>query len=267
MRIPILPTLVTLGNAFCGFAAISFVMRAGAKPVNFEADMKFAGWMIMLGMVFDALDGRVARMTKMTSKFGVELDSLCDVITFGVAPAAIIKAIADQQHFYPRVAWVTSALFMLCAALRLARFNVETDEEESSHVAFTGLPSPAAGGFIASLAVLYFSLRGDAAEFGRVAGALEPVMDGLLFSVPFVAVVLGMLMISNVPYPHLVNKLLRGHGAFEHLIVVILVALFAVLTRPFSLPLFFGLYVVSGIVIALKHMIMRRGAQAPARKA
>ena len=256
MKIPILPTLVTLGNAFCGFAAISFVMRAGAHAARFEQDMKFAGWLVMLAMVFDALDGRVARMTKMTSRFGIELDSLCDLVSFGVAPAMIIKTIAHQQQLYPRVAWVTSALFMMCAALRLARFNVRTDEDESSHHAFTGLPSPAAGGFVASLAVLYYSLRGDAAEFGRVASAIEPVMDGLLYSVPFVAVALALLMVSNVPYPHLVNTFLREHGAFEHLTIIILISFLAVLTRPFSVPLFFGGYIVSGIVISLKRLVL-----------
>ena len=263
MKVPILPTLVTLGNAFCGFAAISYVMRAGASPSTFEGDMKLAGWLIMLAMVFDALDGRVARMTGMTSRFGVELDSLCDVISFGVAPGIIVKTIAHQQQLYPRVAWVTGAMFMLCAALRLARFNVETSEEESAHRSFTGMPSPAAAGFIASLAVLYYSLRGDAAEFGRVATALAPVMDGLLWSVPFVAVALALFMISNLPYPHLVNRLLRDHGPFEHLIAVILIALFAVLTRPFSLPLFFGIYVASGIVIGLKQTVMRRAVHRP----
>jgi CDP-diacylglycerol--serine O-phosphatidyltransferase len=256
IRIPILPTLVTLGNGFCGFAAISFVIHAGAHPMNFEADMKFAGWLIMLAMVFDALDGRVARMTNSTSRFGIELDSLCDVISFGVAPGVIIKTIAHQQRFYPNVAWVTGALFMLCAALRLARFNVETDQEESSHQGFTGLPSPAAGGFIASLAVLYYSLRAEEAEFGRVATVLAPFMDGLLWSVPFVGVGIALLMISNVPYPHFLNRLMRDYGPFEHLVAIILVILFAVLTRPFSLPLAFGLYAGSGIVLALKRMVM-----------
>jgi len=209
-------------------------------------------------MVFDALDGRVARMARMTSRFGMELDSLCDVISFGVAPAVIVKAIADQQGYYTRLAWVTSAVFMLCAALRLARFNAITDEDESSHQAFQGLPSPAAGGFIAALAVLYYSLRSDGSEFGRLANYLEPIMDGLLYGVPFVAVVLALLMISNVPYPHMFNRLLQGYGPFEQLVTVMLIALFAFLTKPFSLPLLFGIYVCSGIVLRLKHSVMKR---------
>ena len=256
-NVPILPTLVTLGNAFCGFAAINYVIQARMAGAEQGAVyMKYAGWLIILAIVFDALDGKVARLAKQTSEFGVQLDSLSDMISFGVAPAVMVKAIADMQNFYPRVAWITGALFMLCAALRLARFNVDTDDEDS-HLYFKGLPSPAAGGFIASLAVLNFSLRSDA-DFTSVATALEPVMDGLLFSVPFLAAILALLMISSVRYPHIAGRLLRADEPFDHLIRLILIALFVMLTRPFSLPIFFGLYVCMGIVLGVKELLYNR---------
>ncbi|HRU05791.1 MAG TPA: CDP-diacylglycerol--serine O-phosphatidyltransferase [Candidatus Brocadiia bacterium] len=256
-RIPILPTLVTLGNAFCGFAAISFTMDAHASPASFAENMKFAGWLIMLAIIFDALDGKVARLAKQTSKFGVELDSLSDVISFGVAPGLIIKTIAHQLQFYSRVAWVTGSLFMLCAALRLARFNVDTGMDEASHRSFHGLPSPAAGGFVASLAVMSYTLRSDS-DYGRVAAALEPIMDGLLCCLPFLGAALALLMISNVPYPHLATRLLRSREPFDHLVTIILILLFAMMTRPFSLPLFFGIYVFAGVVNSLKNLVMSR---------
>lgn len=251
--------MVTLGNAFCGFASITYVMRAqaAAYPEGYGRNLVMAGWLILLAMVFDALDGKVARLANQTSEFGIQLDSLSDAISFGVAPALIVKTIAKQQQFLERVGWVTGAMFMFCAILRLARFNVETSQDEESHQHFQGLPSPAAGGFIASLAVLTYSLRTEA-EYRGLASVLEPTMDGLLFSVPVLAAALALLMISNVRYPHPVSRMLRGQEPFDYLVTVILFALFAVLTRPFSLPILFGGYVLAGVVIALKGMVMSR---------
>lgn len=266
IRIPILPTLVTLGNGFCGFASISYVVNAqsAATPEAYGRNMVLAGWLIMLAMVFDALDGKVARLANQTSDFGIELDSLCDAVSFGVAPALIVKTIAHQQQFLERVAWITGAMFMLCAVLRLARFNVETDQEEESHMSFQGLPSPAAGGFVASLAVLTYSMRSEA-EYKGLAAVMEPFMDGLLFAIPILAAVLGLLMISNIPYPHLATRLLKGQEPFDYLVSVILVALFAILTRPFSLPVFFGGYVIAGVVLRLKNLVMVRVVEPSAR--
>ena len=256
-KVPILPTLVTLANAFCGFAAISYVMQARMDPTLAATYMKWAGWLILLAIVFDALDGKVARLAKQTSEFGVQLDSLSDMISFGVAPAVMVKAIADMQNFLPRVAWVTAALFMMCAALRLARFNVDTDDDAESHNYFRGLPSPAAGGLIASLAALSFALHSDA-DFKGIAAALAPAMDGLLFSLPFLAAVLALLMISNVRYPHIASRLLRNQEPFDYLIRIILLVLFVLLTRPFSLPILFVVYVGMGVVLGIKELLFRR---------
>jgi CDP-diacylglycerol--serine O-phosphatidyltransferase len=145
--VPILPTLVTLGNAFCGFTAIDYAMKAGASGADATRFYHWIGWsgvMILLAMVFDALDGKVARLAHATSDLGRELDSLCDVISFGVAPAVIVKTLASYQNYLPRLGWAASVLFVMCAALRLARFNIETDAAEESHWYFKGLPSPAA---------------------------------------------------------------------------------------------------------------------------
>jgi len=261
-RVPILPTLVTLGNAFCGFLAISYVVQAGADPQMFDHCIRWAGGLILFAMVFDALDGKVARLAHATSNFGAELDSLCDVISFGVAPALIVKVLATHQN-YPqaRVASAASLLFVMCAALRLARFNIETDASEESHWYFKGLPSPAAAGLIAAIAVNISEVREQARlahEFAAVAKQLIPVMDGLLCAAPYVAIVLALLMISRIRYVHVMNKLLRGQEPLDYLVKIILLAILAVLTWPFSLPLVLGGYVLSGIVIWLKELIFAR---------
>jgi CDP-diacylglycerol--serine O-phosphatidyltransferase len=268
-RVPILPTLVTLGNAFCGFAAIDYATRAAADPSRFYHWIGWSGGLILLAMVFDALDGKVARLAHATSDMGRELDSLCDVISFGVAPAVIVKTLAAYQNYLPRLGWAASALFVMCAALRLARFNVETDDAEEAHWYFKGLPSPAAAGFIAALAVNISEIRvaaGAAHEFAGVARALLPIMDGFLAAVPFVALVLALLMISRIRYVHVLNKLLRGQEPLDYLVKLILVAILTVLTWPFSLPLLIGGYVFSGLVLWIKEMIFRKapaGANLP----
>ena len=260
-RIPIAPTVMTLGNVFCGFLSIGFVLRAqsawsaSGDMGEFGRWIGLAGWFIFFGMVFDALDGKVARMSKTTSNFGEELDSLADMVTFGVAPALIVKVLATQQHFLPRVGWATSALFVLCAALRLARFNVETSREEEAHMYFKGLPTPAAAGFIAALTIMFYELREEEAMGAQLAGiakALAPVLDGLLYAMPFVAVVLAVLMVSNIRYMHAINRLLRGHQPLHYLVTLMLLVLAAWLAKPFSLPLFAGVYIMIGIVGGIK---------------
>ena len=108
-RFPILPTLVTLGNAFCGFLAINYILKAHATPEKFGQYIGWAGWMIVAAMLFDAFDGKVARLAGRTSRFGAELDSLCDMISFGLAPAMIVHAIALRQGFLPRMGWASAA--------------------------------------------------------------------------------------------------------------------------------------------------------------
>ncbi len=258
-RIPILPTLVTLGNVCCGFLAIGYILKAQADPDAFGLWIGWAGRMILFAMVFDALDGKVARLSHNTSDFGAQLDSLCDVVSFGVAPALIVKALAARQEFLPRFAWVTGMLFLMCATLRLARFNVETDDSEESHMYFNGLPAPGAAGFVAAMTVMFYELREELdAELAGLAKVLEPIMDTLLWFMPFLAVGLALLMISRVRYVHVLNKLLRGQEPLDYLVKLVLVGLFVVLTRPFSLPVLFGLYLLSAPVAWAKEQLFSR---------
>lgn len=260
-RVPILPTLVTLGNAFCGFLAITYVLRAQANPELFGENIRWAGWLILAAMVFDALDGKVARLANATSDFGTELDSLCDVISFGVAPALIVTVLAREQQYLMRFAWASAVFYVLCTALRLARFNVETEPSEESHQFFKGLPCPAAAAFIAAMAISIYKLREEAAaphEFAGIARALAPYLDSLLYVMPYVALVLGILMISNIRYVHVMNRLLRGQEPLDYLVKLILLIVLVVLTQPFSLPLLVGTYIFSAMVNWGKDQVVTR---------
>src|SRR5688572_5574010 len=135
MGIHPVPTMVTLGNLLCGFGAIVLAMRADHPPAGMKAEdcLHIAGLLIFLAMIFDVLDGTVARWTKSTSKFGMEMDSLCDVVSFGVAPAVLVKAMIDlqldtvDQFKIGAYVWPLLAVYVSCAAMRLARYNVEAD--------------------------------------------------------------------------------------------------------------------------------------------
>ena len=164
----ILPTMFTLGNLVCGFFAIVIASRvqtpqfAGRFLQTLATDPSncmLSAWLIFLAMVFDALDGYIARLAKSASEFGAELDSLCDMVSFGVAPAFLLVKMCPQFSFLHKEAvWVIAASYAVCAALRLARFNVETSDEDD-HLTFRGLPSPAAAASVAGFAIMFHTLR------------------------------------------------------------------------------------------------------------
>src|SRR5207244_12021209 len=139
--IVLLPSLLTTGNLFCGFFALLLTVEGR------YADAALA---IFVAMIMDLLDGRVARLMKATSQFGVEFDSLADVVSFCVAPAFLVYSFALNQLGRP--AWFGAFLFVICGALRLARFNVHTGSTDRRF--FTGLSTPAAAGVVASTVVL-----------------------------------------------------------------------------------------------------------------
>lgn len=253
-RIAALPTMLTLGNAFCGFLAIMYVARAyyymgdNNGGAMFGEKMEFAGWMIMLALVFDALDGKVARLVKGESNFGAQLDSLADAISFGVAPAIMAMAMSWQWGELANLGWASSALFMVCALLRLARYNVETEADSQGTSYFAGLPAPAAGGFVASLVIMRYNLVDAIPEdFALISSRLLPLMDRLAKYLPFLTVGLALLMVSRVRYIHLTNKLLKDQEAFGYIVGLVLLAFFFYFTRPFSIPLAFLIYIVWGL--------------------
>lgn len=259
-RVNIVPALFTLANGVCGFASIIVASRI-SPAVLLEGGEAYAeavhllgisGWLIFLGMVFDALDGRMARLAGTASKFGAELDSLCDVITFGAAPAFLLLKLgptADRPVLY-KILFVASTFFVICVILRLARFNVETTPDESSHQSFKGLPSPAAAGCIAAVA----GMRADLENFAELINfvALTKMINALL---PFGAIALGVLMVSVIPYPHLVNQTLRGRQSFHRLVELLIIGIVAIVIREFSLVIAFWGFALYGPILQL----LRRG--------
>lgn len=250
--ITILPSVITLINGLFGFAAIGLSTQGSTH-------FALAGYFIFFAMIADMLDGRVARMSHTTSSFGGQLDSLCDVISFGTAPAILTFRVMMQSFpelfgsetfffsdFFRRFIWLAPAVFLSCAAIRLAQFNVENEEGESSHMSFTGLPSPAAAGVIASLVILIQHLRTDPALDALVFTIL---LKALLYALPFVAILTASLMVSRIPYPHLMNQYLRGRKPITHLFwIAVVAAMIWQAGLQASLVISFGGFALSGFV-------------------
>lgn len=251
--VAVLPTLFTLGNLVCGFFAIAVTSRIHkpetaetpiAQVINFQEfwslkptdpthNMMLAGWLIFLAMIFDALDGHVARLTKASSQFGAQLDSLCDAVTFGVAPGLLlVKMVPSFAYYYSGAVWIIAAVYACCAVLRLARFNVETGENDD-HSTFQGLPSPAAAASIAGFAILFYTLRVEEPPY-EWKHSMDTVVQHCL---PFFALIVALLMVSRIPYPHVVNRMFRGKKSFGHLVGLIFGLVAIAMIRGYAVPL------------------------------
>ncbi len=195
-----LPSAITLGNLFCGFLAISYIED------NFLVK---AAWLIFLGMIFDMFDGKVARMTDVSSDFGMQLDSLTDMITFGVAPAFLIKVylLESGSPMQAKLVWGVCLFFVMCAALRLARFNTQTEPDEESHSFFYGLATPGGAGLLASLVLVAdFMIRFLSLELYTIILMCAPVF-------------IGTLMISQIRYVHFGSFLVSKHMKLTLLLI------------------------------------------------
>jgi len=206
--------------------------------------------LVVFGMVLDAFDGLVARMTRSTTDFGGQLDSLADVVTCGVAPATLMVALMMQElkgdsivpspisaHPWGRVAWVCAALYVAFAAIRLARYNVEHSRDDFDYHTFRGLPSPGAAALMCACILLHDQV------------ANVDIQRLITYLMPVAAVGTGCLMVSRIPYRR-AQSYLRGKRPFSH--IVILMLLFAVFVS-FKSETLFGLvvcYVLSGPVMS-----------------
>lgn len=245
-KIVIVPTLLTLGNAVCGLASIAYASKIGKDGSTPERDLFLlaaSGWLILAAMVFDALDGYFARLFKSAGHFGAELDSLCDAVSFGASPAFLLLQIGpgwDQPRLHQLLAAVAT-LYLMCTILRLARYNVEAFNGVGSGKRFRGLPSPAAAGCVATLAVLRGELHRYWPEYDiePIHAALEAWAVGGTFLV-------ALLMVSSVPYPHLTKQMLRGGRRTAALFFPAAIVL--VFFRDLSLVVLFWLYAIAGVV-------------------
>ena len=240
----ILPNLFTTGNLFCGFWAIVSV---------FQERFEYAAYAILLASVFDVLDGIVARLSGATSKFGVQYDSLADLVSFGVAPALLAFSWALRP--YGKFGWLAAFLFVACGALRLARYNVLAASGETKY--FKGLPIPAAAWMIAVTILLYFELI----ETGGVKDIIILVM---IYALAF-------LMVSNIRYFSLKELALakrKSLSSFGFLVLSLIVfAIVIAMAHALMLFCFAFLYVLTGparmVWVWHKKRVLRRTEPVP----
>lgn len=216
----ILPNLFTAGGVFSGM--MSLIMSASGK-------YEYAAWLILLALVFDGLDGRVARMTKTTSKFGLEFDSLADIVSFGVAPAMLLYQYCGLD--YGRFGMVVSGLYVVFGAIRLARFNVTTLEIEPS--VFIGVPIPTAAVFVSILILLYEKYTLD-------------MYIPLLLATLFVAV----LMVSNIRFPSFKKIDLQKANFIKVLVALVVTASTLFIFPVEGLAILISAYLFFGVIRA-----------------
>jgi CDP-diacylglycerol---serine O-phosphatidyltransferase len=243
-RAQLLPNLITLGNAFCGVLALSKAIDAltlsAENPIVFYEKMEAACFLVFLGMVFDALDGLVARMTGGGSEFGAQLDSFSDALTFGVVPAMLAKVLVEHETTggSARLHFLAAASFSLMAILRLVRFNLDpvgtATKPKDEFKTFQGLPSPAAAGAVASTIWLYLILRrpeleveeGTPTWLHRMLAFMRevnwaPYLDWVPTLLVGLLPVLGLLMVSNLRYVHGISYVTSRGGQFLTLVVFV----------------------------------------------
>lgn len=261
--VAVLPSMLTLGNLLCGFTSIFLASRPAEMELPLGwSPLTFAGVFVFLGMVFDAFDGSVARLTQNTSELGEQLDSMADMVTFGVAPAFMVVQLIGvnapflsirSDAYLDRVTMVIAGIYVCCVALRLARFNVEIDEPgESDHLSFKGLPSPGAAGTMVSLILLHqhFFHKLDAHHFYVRATALSMVVIMLL---------VAFAMIGNLRYPHFVNRYFRGRARFGKFTMMLMLVMLLTVAPQQSIAGAFVVYALFTPSVWLLGKLTRQG--------
>lgn len=254
----VLPSMFTAGNLASGFLSIICSING-----NFNS----AAWFVMLAIIFDMTDGRVARLTKTMSKFGTEFDSLCDLVSFGVAPAVLMYQLVLNSM--GNVGIAIALIFVIASATRLAKFNVKAlepvDNTKPHSDTFSGLPTPASAGAIASFVLSYEIFDGTVLSFKTIPVLMQK-MPFFFKIMPIVMVILSFLMISKVPY-----------GAFKHIkwtkpksiqvffLAIVFIALIFAYPQNMFFIIFFG-YILSGFVILILRYYRIGKAFAKSRK-
>ena len=221
-KIYLLPNLMTAGNLFCGFAASLLIvkgtlaMETGESLISFFKQTYFhlAIWLILAACIFDMLDGRLARLGGHESEFGREFDSLADVISFGVAPALLLYKIVLQDF---EQGWLVAFLYLLCGALRLARFNCIAAKGGGADKDFRGFPIPAAAGVISSVTLFVLWFEQNDRELGKWRYLLLALM-----------IFLSFMMFSRFKYPSFKALNWRTKGSIPRFIFIFLLLIFTV---------------------------------------
>lgn len=245
LKIYFLPNLMTAGNLFCGFLALTKIVYADpSDSVEFNATIRQALFLILLACIFDLLDGRVARMGGAESPFGREFDSLADLISFGAAPAFLVHRIVFRDVFvsHPQIGWFIASVYLICGALRLARFNcLAAMAGGGGSKDFMGFPIPAAAGLIASLTLLlmWVDEKGFATGYWR-------------YGLPVILIFLSAMMVSEVKYPSFKKMDLRATKPFTKIVILCIFVGVVIILRnlilPIVLPLIFTAYLCYGFI-------------------
>src|SRR6478735_5683595 len=269
-RIYFLPNLMTAGNLFCGFAAVIKCIQArllsdAGEYATLHPDLSItvlythAVWLILAAVIFDSLDGRLARMGGRTSLFGAEFDSLADVVSFGVTPALmvffLILAPRGDYQWFRELGWMIAFIYLLCGAVRLARFNVITNpllhrSESESHKDFVGLPIPAAAGTVASLVLLLLNIANNAKELRQ-----------LTLGLPLILILVSFLMVSTIRYPSFKQVNWETKTRFRTFVAVFIGIVLIVRLQEVSLFFLFLAYIAYGLFAhfqrSMRHVQMR----------
>jgi CDP-diacylglycerol--serine O-phosphatidyltransferase len=282
ISVALLPSAATLGNLICGVMAIVcclLAMRAayfdgGPQTSNqhllawFPTYIAVGAYLIVLAMIFDALDGRLARIARHTTEFGAQLDSIADVVSFGAAPAllalALVLPLAVPNTGEPtvhrlewRIALIGALVYVSCAAIRLARYNAENIEEEAAQRQFRGLPTPGAAAGLVALLVLHEDLVFEELSWFGIDWA-----TGVRWSIGPAAFLLGILMVSRLDYVHVFNEYVRREHPPIHLVWLVLLVAIGFWSPQILIAVLATAYVLSGIVLRLTR---RRPKKAPAK--
>lgn len=241
LKIYFLPNLLTAGNLFCGFVALTKIVEADISSGNFQ-QIKVALGFILLACIFDLFDGRVARMGGIESPFGREFDSLADLISFGAAPAFLVHRVVLRDEFvgHPEWGWFVASIYLICGAFRLARFNCLASQPSGGGTKdFLGFPIPSAAGLVSSLTLLIIQLNEK-----------DKTLGNWKYVIAFVLLFLSAMMVSTVKYPSFKSLGLRSTSTFTKAILGALFVgsllvlwdyiLFYVLPSVFTLYLLYG---------------------------
>ena len=249
LRIYLLPNLMTAGNLLCGFLALTFIVQVVPDSTGSEGPVfsltdiekiKNALWLILGAFVFDALDGRIARLIGKESPFGLQFDSLADIISFGAAPAFLMQRVI--LHDFETLGLVVASVYLLCGALRLARYNcLSVMPDYGNSREFLGFPIPASAAMVASLTMFLVWLDAENLPTSSWRWVLLVVL-----------VFLSVMMVSEVKYPSFKKLDFRSRRPFAKFVgAVVVVACFVFLWKylvPIVLPLIFTSYLVYGFV-------------------
>lgn len=233
----VLPSIFTIANMAFGFFAI--LLSSEGKFVQ-------AAWFIILAYVMDMLDGRVARLVHGESSFGVEIDSLSDWMSFGIAPAYMIYKLVLKD--YGVWSYPVAFLYVLCGALRLARYNVKSHFGGSDKDYFQGLPIPGAAGILVSFVLAYSMLEGDGGA--RSIKLVMAQMPYVYAAIPFIMIALALLMVSTAPYAAFKGDMIKPTSVTGILIITGVLSMIVAYPQD-ALFLFFSLYAVSGVIVGI----------------